>query len=96
MDSNWKPVEGSVEDEIAAAFANVDRHLASAGGELSDIVKVVCYLSDLAFFPAYNEAWLRVFGDHAPARTTVQAGLYPPFRIELDVIAYKTPEASAN
>jgi 2-iminobutanoate/2-iminopropanoate deaminase len=89
VDSDWRPVGGSVRDEMEAAFANVARHLVAAGGGMSDIVKVTCYLSDLEFFPAYNEVWLKVFGDDAPARTTLQAGLYPPFRIELDVVAFK-------
>ena len=90
VDSDWTPVGGSVQHEIRAAFANVGRHLTSAGAVMSDIVKVTCYLSDLEFFPAYNEVWVEVFGDDAPARTTVQAGLYPPFRAELDVLAFNT------
>lgn len=89
VDAQWKPVGGTVVHEIRAAFANVVRHLATASGELSDIVKVTCYLSDLDHLSAYNEVWREVFGGDAPARTTVQAGLYPPFRVELDVLAYK-------
>ncbi|MDF3307940.1 RidA family protein [Rhodococcus koreensis] len=89
VDADWQPVTGGVQDEIHAAFANVRRHLAAAGATMSDIVKVTCYLSDLGFFPDYNQVWSEVFGTQPPARTTFQVGLHPPFRVELDVTAYR-------
>jgi len=41
-------------------------------------------------FPKMNAVYGRVFGDHRPARTTIQAaGLPGPgLRVEIDCIAY--------
>ncbi|MGA5536853.1 RidA family protein [Mycolicibacterium nivoides] len=88
VDDQWRPVTTSFEDEARAAFSNVMHHLASTSADKSAIVKVTAYLSDFAYFDAYNAVWVEVFGDSAPARTTIQAGLHPPFNVELDVLAY--------
>ena len=50
----------------------------------SDLV----YLADMADFPAMNEVYAKHFGNHKPARSTVQAaGLPKGVRVEIDAIA---------
>ena len=46
------------------------------------------YLADMADWAAYNEVFRELFPTDPPTRATVAvAGLVPPFRIEVEVIA---------
>ena len=49
----------------------------AAGGGLDTVVKTTVYLSDMANFPAVNEVYAEYFGEHRPARATIQAGELP-------------------
>ena len=48
------------------------------------------FLIDIAEFPKMNEVYSRMFGDHRPARTTIQAAALPGpgLRVEIDCVAY--------
>ncbi|MFF0452841.1 RidA family protein [Nocardia africana] len=92
VDHQWRPVTESFVEEAQAAFENVFEQLRAAGTDRSAIVKVTAYLSDFSHFDDYNAVWAGVFKEHVPARTTIQAGLHPPFRVELDVIAFYSTE----
>lgn len=50
------------------------RIVEAGGGTKETIAKVDVYLRDLNDFDAFNEAYAAFFGDHKPARVTVQAG----------------------
>ena len=81
-------VPGGIEAETRAMFANVERCLAAVGLGLGDIVKSTVYLADMADWAAYNEVFRELFPTDPPTRATVAvAGLVPPFRIEVEVIA---------
>jgi 2-iminobutanoate/2-iminopropanoate deaminase len=59
--------------EADQLFANLAAILAAAGAGLSDVVRVGIFMRDLQRDrPAFNEAWVRHFGDHRPARSAVQ------------------------
>lgn len=88
VDEDWRPVTGVFQDEARAAFANVRRVLAEAGARPDQILKITAYLADLGDFAGYNEVWIEEFPDRRPARTTIGAPLVPPFRVELDVVAW--------
>ncbi|MET9268119.1 RidA family protein [Kribbella sp. NPDC003557] len=88
VDESWCPVTDTFHAEARAAFGNVRRVLAEAGAEPHQILKVTAYQSDLEHFAAYNEVWTEEFPDLRPARTTIGAQLFPPFRVELDVVAW--------
>ena len=38
---------------------------------LTDVVKTLCFLTDMGTFAEFNEAYAAAFGDHRPARSTV-------------------------
>ncbi|GAA3543146.1 hypothetical protein GCM10022222_28540 [Amycolatopsis ultiminotia] len=88
VDESWRPVPGRFADEARAAFANVRRVPAAAGARPDQIRKVTAYLADLGDFSAYHEVWTEEFPDRRPARTTIGAQLVPPFRVELNVVAW--------
>ena len=67
--------------------------LAGAGCTLADVVKTTVFLTDMASFAEMNGAYAARFGDHRPARSTVQVGALPGNgRIEIELIA-KIPDA---
>ena len=67
---------------------NLAAVLKEAGTSLGSVVKTTVYLSDMANFAEMNEVYAEHFGDHRPARATVQAGGLPKaVDVEIDVIA---------
>jgi len=70
-------------------FDNLSRCLAAAGCGLEHVIKVTTFLSDFGDFAAYNAVYESYFSSPYPARTTVQTGLAPGLRIEVEALARK-------
>ena len=81
--------EGDFDAQLAQTFANIETVLASAGSDLSKIVKVTIYLTDMGNFPKIVEARKRWFTPPYPADTTleVKSLALPELMVEIDVIA---------
>ncbi|KPV44645.1 RidA family protein [Alicyclobacillus ferrooxydans] len=83
-------VEGSIEDQITQVLANLDAVLTAAGCGRSDVVKATIFMTNLADFDKVNQAYGTFFGDHRPARSTVQvAGLPRGAQVEIELVAYQ-------
>ena len=83
-------VEGDVAAQTHQVMKNLAAVLGEAGTSLSRVVKTTVYLSDMGTFTEMNEVYAEHFGDHRPARATVQAaGLPKAVDVEIDVIARK-------
>ncbi len=80
-------VAGGIAEQTTQVLANVRACLAAAGCELDDVQKVNVYLADLADFEAFNAVYREAFTAPYPARTTVQVGLPPGIRIEVEAVA---------
>jgi reactive intermediate/imine deaminase len=80
---------GDFDAQLAQTFANIERVLAAAGSDLSRIVKVTIYLTDMGNFPKILEARQRWFTPPYPADTTVGVTslALPELMVEIDVIA---------
>lgn len=80
---------GDIDAQIAQTFANIEMVLAAGGSDLSKVVKVTIYLTDMGNFPKILEARKRWFTPPYPADTTVEVkGLaLPELMVEIDVIA---------
>jgi 2-iminobutanoate/2-iminopropanoate deaminase len=70
-------VEGGVSAQTAQTLANLTEVLAEAGAALSDVVKTTCFLTDIGTFAEFNDAYAAAFGDHRPARSTVEVAALP-------------------
>ncbi|WP_029421945.1 RidA family protein [Alicyclobacillus macrosporangiidus] len=70
-------VDGSVDEQVQQVLANLDAILTAAGVTRKDVVKATIYLTDLANFERVNRAYGEYFGDHRPARSTVQVAALP-------------------
>lgn len=70
---------------------NVRAILEAAGSDLSCVLRCGVFLLDMREFEQMNAVYSRVFGDHRPARTTIQAAGLPGegLRVEIDCIAYR-------
>ena len=82
--------EGIV-DQTHQVMKNLSAVLAEAGGRLDSVVRTTVFLADIADFAAMNEVYAGYFGEHHPARTTVQAAALPrSVRVEIDAVARVT------
>lgn len=69
-------------------FANLRAILEKAGAALDTVIKTTVFLSDMNDFAAMNAVYAEEFGDHKPARSTVEAARLPKdVRVEIEVIA---------
>ncbi len=82
-------VTGDVAAQTDLVMQNLAAVLAEAGGSLTDVVKTTVYLSDMDRFTAMNEVYGRHFGDHRPARATVEVARLPKdVGVEIDAMAF--------
>lgn len=83
-----KPVQGDITVLANRVFDNLEAVLKGAGCSFKDVVKVTVYMTDLNDFPKMNEVMAAKFGDHKPARTTIQAARLPGgAALEIDFVA---------
>ena len=81
-------VEGDIATQTDRVMQNVAAVLRAAGADLSSVVKTTVFLRDMNDFAAMNEVYGRHFGDHKPARSTVQAARLPrDVAVEIEAIA---------
>jgi 2-iminobutanoate/2-iminopropanoate deaminase len=81
-------VGGAVAEQTEQVMKNLAAVLREAGAELSTVVKTTVFLRDMNDFTAMNEVYGRHFGEHKPARSTVQAARLPrDVAVEIEAIA---------
>lgn len=69
--SGQRPQDATAEADLL--FANLAAVLGAAGVGLGDVVRVGISMRDLQRDrPAFNQAWVRHFGEHRPARSAVE------------------------
>ncbi len=89
---NGALVEGGVAAQTTQTMANVADRLADAGASLDDVVKTLCFLTDMGTFDEFNGAYAEAFGDHRPARSTVEVSALPAgMDVEVEAWAYLPP-----
>lgn len=83
-----KLVEGGVEAQARRALQNLREVLLAAGSDLHHVVKTTVFVADMADFTTVNGVYAEVFGDHRPARSTVQAAALPlGALVEIEAVA---------
>lgn len=83
-------VEGGVAAQTTQTMVNLADRLDEMGASLSDIVKTTCFLTDMATFTEFNEAYAAALGDHRPARSTVEVSALPGgMNVEVEAWAFK-------
>lgn len=82
-------VEGGAAEATTQCVANLRALLESHGARLVQVAKTTVFLTDMADYPAMNDAYIAAFGDHRPARSAVAvAGLPLGARVEIEAWAW--------
>ena len=81
-------VSGGIEAETRQVLTNLKEILKSANSGMSNVIKTVVFLRDMADFPKMNNIYAQFFTDNPPARSTVEvAGLPKNVAVEIEAIA---------
>jgi 2-iminobutanoate/2-iminopropanoate deaminase len=85
-----KLVGAGIEAQTEQCLKNLQAILKAGGSGLEFVLRCGVFLIDMKEFEQMNGVYARVFGDHRPARTTIQAAALPGegLRVEVDCIAY--------
>ena len=84
-------VAEDVESQTRQVTQNLAAVLKAAGAELTDILKVNIYLTDMGDFPKVNAIYADWLAEHRPARATVAVAALPlGAKVEMDLVARVT------
>jgi reactive intermediate/imine deaminase len=84
---------GDVGAQTSQVLENVRKIVEAGGGQLTDIVKCNVYLANMAHFQEMNKAYAAFFGEHRPARATVESRLAgPDYFVEIEATAVLSAE----
>jgi 2-iminobutanoate/2-iminopropanoate deaminase len=87
------PATGQIADDVEGqteqTLENIAAILEAAGSGLAHVIRCGVFLVDIGDFLKMNGIYARMFGDHRPARTTVQVAALPEPRllVEIDAVA---------
>ncbi|MCX8097445.1 MAG: RidA family protein [Casimicrobiaceae bacterium] len=78
------------EAQVDQAFANLKAVIEAAGSDLSRVVKLTLFLTDLAHFATVNAKMEALFSTPYPARSTVEVSALPKGALfEVEAIALR-------
>lgn len=81
-------VTSSFEDQVHRVFKNLEAILKAGGTSFDRVIKATVYVTDLGNFQTLNGIYASYFGDHKPARTTVEVPALPKgAAVEIDIVA---------
>ena len=81
-------VSGSITEETNRSLANLNAVLKAAGTSWANVVKITAFVTDMADFAEFNEAYATYTGQEPPARATVGVASLPKgARVEVECIA---------
>ena len=82
---------GDVARETEQVLRNLRAVLEQAGSHMGRVLRCEVYLQDLDDFGRMNEVYGRHFGDHPPARVTVEVARLPrDARVEISAVAARS------
>jgi 2-iminobutanoate/2-iminopropanoate deaminase len=83
-------VEGDASAQCRQVLANIVAVLGDCGATLADVAKTTVFVTDLGDFAAMNAVYAEAFGDHKPARATVQVAALPAgAKVEIEAWAFR-------
>jgi 2-iminobutanoate/2-iminopropanoate deaminase len=89
-DSNGKVTGTDITVQTTNTIGAIKKIVEKAGFQITDIVSVTVYITDLNDVEKMNEVYKKLMPDPKPARATVQvAGLIGGAKIEISAIAVK-------
>jgi 2-iminobutanoate/2-iminopropanoate deaminase len=90
LDKEGNLVEGGIAEQTHQVFRNLKAVLAEAGAGFEDVIKATVFIQDMNQFAELNAIYATYFGDHKPARSTVQVARLPKDSlVEIELVAIK-------
>ncbi|ARK21817.1 RidA family protein [Sporosarcina sp. P26b] len=81
-------VSGGIEEQTNQVLHNLKKVLEEAGSSLQQVIKTTVFIQDMNEFGALNAIYEEHFGEHKPARSTVEVARLPKdVRVEIEAIA---------
>ncbi|XEC94989.1 RidA family protein [Paenibacillus tarimensis] len=81
-------VAGGIEEQTHQVFRNLQAVLAAGGADFCDVVKATVFIKDMNQFGTVNDIYASYFGEHKPARSTVEVARLPKdVFVEIELIA---------
>jgi 2-iminobutanoate/2-iminopropanoate deaminase len=85
-------VEGGIGPQTERVLQNLNAVLETSGASLSSVVKTTVFLTSMGDFTEMNEIYGRHFGEHRPARATVEVSRLPKdVAVEIECVARRIP-----
>lgn len=79
---------GSIEEQTEQVLQNIAEILKAADSDLSRVLKMTVYISDIKLWGAVNAVYARIMGEHRPARAVIPTrDLHYGFLIEIEAVA---------
>ena len=79
---------GTIEEQTELALNNVHAILQAAGSDWGRVLKMTVYVADINLWEAVNKVYIKVLGEHKPARAVIPTGpLHYGFLIEIEAVA---------
>ena len=90
LDATTGELKEGLEDQTKQIFINIEGVLEAAGLTKTNIVKTTVFVTNIGDFLKVNDLYSQFFGDHKPARSTVEVSSLPKGAvIEIEVLAVK-------
>jgi reactive intermediate/imine deaminase len=91
QDNNGNTVGvGDAEAQTRHIMSRIRTIVEAAGGQMQDVVKITTFLTDVAYYPAFNKVRGETFSSSPPASSTfIVAGLVrPEFLVEVEAVVH--------
>jgi len=80
-------IEGGVKEQTEQVIKNLNAVLTEAGSSLTNVIKTLCFLTDMNDFAAFNEVYAKHFTGK-PARSCVAVLALPKgTKVEIEAVA---------
>jgi 2-iminobutanoate/2-iminopropanoate deaminase len=88
LNAEGQLVQGGIAEQTHQVFRNLSAVLEAAGASFQTVLKATVFLKDMGQFAVVNEIYASYFGEHKPARSTVEVARLPKdVLVEIDLIA---------
>ena len=85
---NGEVVGSTMAEQTRQCLSNLDAVLKGTGLARNNVAKVTAFLTRYEDFAEFNKVYAEFFGEHRPARTTVEVSRLPKdILVEIDAIA---------
>jgi 2-iminobutanoate/2-iminopropanoate deaminase len=88
LTGDGKFLDEDIKVQTEQVLKNLSEILKSGGSSLDKVIKTTIFLADINDFAVVNEIYAKAFGEHKPARSTVEVKSLPKnAKVEIEAVA---------